>query len=324
MKTRTAEIMLMLALALRGTSLLFGKIALRTMGPLLLLGIRFSIAFVLVAIVFRKQIKNTTWTVLWHSALLSIFFVGSMAFELNGLKTTPSSTTAFLENGIIVIVPIITAFLEKRLPSRITVVSALIAVVGTVLMTMKGVHLGFTHGEFLVICGTLCYAIALIVTDKISKNDDPALISIYQLLFIGAFSLIASFVAEKPVMPTSSTEWGAILWLAIVCSGVGFTLQPFGQKYTSADRAGLFTAFNPISAAILGVLFLHERLSLTTIAGSLLVLLAVVLPSLVNIIKGKKQGAATLDGEAVSDTDVAAALDGEAVSDTDVASDELR
>lgn len=291
MKTRTAEIMLMLALTLRGTSLLFGKIALRTIGPFLLLGLRFSIAFVIIAIVFHKQIKKTNWTVLWHSAVLSIFFVGSMAFELNGLKTTPSSTTAFLENGIIVIVPIVTAFLEKRLPSRITVISALIAVAGTVLMTMKGVHLGFTHGEFLVICGTLCYAGALIVTDLISKHDDPALISIYQLLFIGLFSLIGSFIAEDPVMPSSSTEWGAILWLAIVCSGVGFTLQPFGQKYTSADRAGLFTAFNPISAALLGVIFLHEKLSLTTVAGSLLVLLAVVLPSLVNIIKEKKAGA---------------------------------
>jgi len=259
------------------------------MGPFLLLGFRFTIAFILVAIFFHKKIKETNWTVLWHSAVLSIFFIGSMVFELNGLKTTPSSTVAFLENGIIVVVPIITAIIGRRLPSKATIVSAIIAVCGTVLMTVEGAHINFTIGEFLVICGTFCYAAALITTDIISKNDDPALISIYQLLFIGVFSFVGSFLFEEPAMPTSGTEWGAILWLAIVCSGVGFTLQPFGQKYTSADRAGLFTAFNPLTAALLGVIFLDEQLSTTTIIGALLVLLAVVLPSLVNIIKAKKE-----------------------------------
>ena len=275
---------------LRGTSLLFGKIALRTMGPLLLLGTRFLIAFVLVAFIFRKNLRNLHFTEMWHSALLGLVFFISTTLELIGLKTTPSSTTAFLEKSVIVIVPLIMCIIERKLPDRGTILGVILAGIGVILLTIKGVTINFTRGELYVMVGAVCYAFSVIITDYVCKKDDPSVVAVLQLFWIGAFSMVAALIFEDVRLPSSATEWGAILWLAIVCSGVGFTLQPFAQKYTTAERASLFVAFNPISAGILGVIFLHEEFTITSIIGSVLVLLAVIVPPLIN---GKKKNSAS-------------------------------
>ena len=59
MNERKGEILVALALALRASSLLFGKIAMRTMGPYLTIAIRFTIAFILIAFLFRKTAQSS-------------------------------------------------------------------------------------------------------------------------------------------------------------------------------------------------------------------------------------------------------------------------
>ena len=106
-------------------------------------------------------------------------------------------------------------------------------------------------------------------------------IAVYQLLFIALFSFIGALFFEAIRMPQSSTEWGAILALAIICSGVGFTIQPLGQKYTTPERAGLLTVTNPLSASVLGVIFLHEKMTPSIIVGAILIILSIVYPYLI-------------------------------------------
>ena len=102
MNERKGEFLVGLALALRASSLLFGKIAMRTMGPYLTIAIRFSIAFVLIAFLFRKSLHKVNFRTLWHCALIGFFFFLAMVFEMFGLQTTPSSVTAFLEGSVVV------------------------------------------------------------------------------------------------------------------------------------------------------------------------------------------------------------------------------
>lgn len=277
MSTRTAEFLLALALALRGLSLIFAKVALQTMGVFLLVGTRFIIAFVVITIIFNKQIRNITFSEVWHSAILSLCYIGSISFECLGLKTTAASTTAFLENSVVVLVPLVMCIIHWKLPESKTVASCVIAMAGLFLLTAKGVSINFTPGELLVMCGAFCYVGVVIITDYMAKRDNLFVISVLQLFFIGIYGLILAFLFEDVRMPSTTIEWGAILGLAIICSGVGFTLQPFAQKYMTAERAGLFACFNPLSAAVLGVICFGERLSIAAIIGCVLIGIAVIL-----------------------------------------------
>lgn len=290
MKTRNAEMLLALSLVLKGTSLLFSKLALQTTGPLMLLGYRFMIAFIFVTILFNKRILKVTAKELSHSAILGLAYVFAAGLELVGLKTVASSTTGFLENAVVIFVPILVAIFFRKLPDRITVLSALIAIAGLTLLTFKGVHLNFTMGELLILLSAVAFSFVILCTDIYSKKDDPFVLSVFQLFFIGLYAVVGMFIFEKPSIPSSSVEWSAIVWLGIVCTGIAFTLQLFGQKYTSADRAGLFSALNPIVAAVLGIIFLHEDFSVIGVIGSILVLIAVTLPSIVNLLHKDSSG----------------------------------
>ena len=279
MNERKGEFLVALALALRASSLLFGKIAMRTMGPFLTIGLRFTIAFALIAILFRRKITHVNLRTLWHCALIGLFFFLAMVFEMKGLQTTPSSVTAFLEGSVVVIVPAISCIIQRKLPDRLTVISSVIALVGVAFLTLKGARLGFTVGELLVLGGTVWYSLTVIVTDKAAKNDDLEVVAVYQLLFIAIFAYIGAFFFEEIRLPQSGQEWGAVLALAIICSGVGFTIQPFGQKYITPERAGILAVFNPLTAAVLGVVFLHERMTPIMLLGAALILVSILVPA---------------------------------------------
>ena len=169
--------------------------------------------------------------------------------------------------------------LHRRLPDKITVISAVLCLVGVAFLTLKGDRLGFTRGELLVLLGTVWYSLSVIVTDTAAKNDDLMVVSIYQLLFIAIFAYIGAFFFEEIRLPQSSTEWGAVLALAIICSCVGFTIQPFGQKYITPERAGVLAVFNPLTAAILGVVFLNEKMTPSMLLGSFLILVSILGPA---------------------------------------------
>ena len=136
MSQKKAEAIIALALTLRGTSLLFSKLAMRTVGPYTLCGIRFLISFAVVALIFHKHLKGVTKAEIGHSALVGFLYFLCMAFELNGLKTTPSSTTAFLENSSVMIIPFIAAVVYRRLPKAMDILSAVIAMAGIGFLTL--------------------------------------------------------------------------------------------------------------------------------------------------------------------------------------------
>lgn len=280
-KERLGEFLVGLSLALRGSSLLFGKIAMRTMGPFLLMGTRFLIAFIVIGAIFHKQLFRVTRKELWHCTLLGFFFFLSMAFELNGLKTTDSSIVSFLEGGVVVMVPVLTCVIGRKLPDKVTVITAIIALAGIGFLTLKGGRIGFTPGELLVLGGTFWYSVTVLITDTAAKNDDPMRIAIYQLLFISLFAFAGAAIWEDIRLPQSSTEWGAILALALICSGVGFTLQPLGQKYISPERAGILTVLNPLAATTLGIIFLNEKMTPNIFIGAILIILSIVAPAFI-------------------------------------------
>ena len=288
MNERKGEVLVALALALRASSLLFSTLAMRTMGPFLTIAIRFTIAFIIIAPLFHKNIAKADLKTLWHCALIGLTFFFAMLFELMGLRSTPSSVTAFLEGMVVVFVPAFTCIIQKKLPDKITAASAALALIGVGFLTLKGDRIGFTSGELLVVLGTVWYSLSVLVTDTAAKNDDLKTVSVYQLLFIAIFAYIGAFIFEEIRLPQSGTEWGAVLALAVICSCVGFTIQPFGQKYTTPERAGILAVFNPLTAAILGVIFLHEKLTPPMLTGSVLIIISIIAPAWIQDRRSRK------------------------------------
>lgn len=274
MKTKHAELLLAAVIIARSTSYLFSKVCLETIEPFTLLSIRFTIALaILIAIYWKKIIRISKKDILYGS-ILGLTMSSFMIVETLALKTTDSSMVALLENTFIIIVPIIIALKYKKIPSLAVIISIAVSFTGVILLNYKGGSFHLAIGEMLSLLSAMIYGLFIILTGQLSKKSEPLLIGIVQIATLAVLSTIISFIIEVPALPKTSVEWTSILVLAIVCTVFGYTFQPIAQKNTSMERANIFCGLNPVSATLLGAIFMGETLSPFGILGAFLIVLS--------------------------------------------------
>ena len=260
-----AELLLAGVITARATSYLFSKLIMQSMSMFNMLGIRFLLAFTLLLILFFKRIRKINRKTFAAGAVMGCLYFLVMTAELNGLKRTSSGNVSFLENTAIVIVPLLQAVLLRRFPRWKAVICALLC----------------GAGEMFCMLAAFLYACAILTTDRLTHGNIDALAAgIVQVGMIGALSLTASLLFEAPRLPSGMLEWTGIVMLAVVCSGFGFTLQPVAQSGTTAERAGMFCALNPMVATILGIVFLHEAFTVQSAVGGGLILAGILISEL--------------------------------------------
>ena len=117
-RVNPAEFLLAGVIVARSTSLLLSKALLTTMSPLNILSVRFCLAFVILCAIFFNRMKRMNLRTLLMGMAIGGAFSAMMAAELFALKHTLASTTSFLENTAIVIVPLMEALLHRKLPCK--------------------------------------------------------------------------------------------------------------------------------------------------------------------------------------------------------------
>ena len=277
---RRAELLLAGVIIARATSYLFSKLILEGMGLFNLLALRFLLAFALLAVLFFPRLKSPDRKTVAAGAVMGGMYFLVVTAELSGLKRMSSGNASFLVNTAIVLVPLLQAIIKKRFPHGKVILSVLLCMLGVAILTLGG-SVGFGAGERWCLIAALLYACTILVTDHLSHGGiDTLTAGVVQVGVIGLLSLAASFLTETPRLPGGTTEWLGIVMLAVVCTGFGFTLQPVAQSGTTAERAGMFCALNPMVAAALGVAFLHEPFTGKTVIGGVLILLGILLAEL--------------------------------------------
>lgn len=275
-----AEILLIFVILARSTSFVMTKIGLRDLDTFTLLGFRFILATLFILPFIGYRFKKTTRPAVYKGILLGAVYSAIMAAEVYALGISGAGTVALLENTAILMVPLFEAVLLRRLPKAPLVISTILAFSGVAMMSIEDGMITFGLGEALGLTAAVLFSVAIILTDRFSKTDDPILIGTVQVLTMGILSMLAAFIIERPTMPSSALTWQILLMLAVVCTGFGFTLQPFAQSRTSSERTGLFFALNPIFAVILSWLVLGENFRLSGIIGIVLILTGLILPEL--------------------------------------------
>lgn len=275
--TRRYELLLASVIAARATSFVFSKILLQSLTPFNLLAVRFLLAFLLLALIFHRQLLQLDGKTFLSGVIVGTLFFMTMSFELQALRQADSSLVSLLENCSILFVPLFEILLYRKLPDKMTCLSVLLAMAGVAALALAQGKLTGSFG-FGLLSGA-SYALAILATDRLSHSTEKVLgMGIIQVGTIGLLALVFAFCCETVRLPQGAAQWSMLLILAVVCTGFGFTLQPRAQSHVSAERAGLFCAISPAVATILGVVFLRERLGLLSLVGLALILFSIVLP----------------------------------------------
>ncbi|WP_379148579.1 DMT family transporter [Paenibacillus sp. sgz500992] len=275
MKPLKAELMLIVVTMFWGSSYIFMKMGLDTLGEFNLIALRFGLAFVLAAILFHKRLRRIDLRTLKYGALLGFLLLVVFTCITFGLKTTTTSNAGFLVALTVIFVPLIDVLVFRKRVAPPQIFGAVLAISGIGLLTLNS-SLHVQPGDLLCILSAVFYAVQILVTGKAVKTCDSLNIGILQLGFAGGYALVLSAVFETPSLPSSMPGWIAILALGILCSACGFILQPVAQKYTTPTRTGLIFSLEPVFAAFFGFWFAGEQLSMQGYTGAALVLLGIV------------------------------------------------
>lgn len=275
MTMRQAEMLLAAVVAVRATSFLFSKVLLADMGPFSLLGLRFLLAFAVLALLFNRSLRRASHRALAAGCVLGAIFFTTMSLELHALASAPSSTVSLLENLAIVLVPLTVALWARKWPGWPMVLAAVTAMAGVAMLAAaRGGVSAFGIGEMLALVAALSYTASIIATAYFAREGDGLAIGIVEIGVMGALGMGAALLFEQPTLPATAEQWGALAVLVAVCTGFGFTLQPVAQRYLPAEQAGLFCAITPLVAGALGIAVLGEPCDVATLVGMGLIVAA--------------------------------------------------
>lgn len=266
-----ANILMVIVTMFWGLSYTFMVMGLEVLEAYNVVALRCLIAFIIAGLIFLpKMLRVNKKTIFYASIQGAILFI-VFALSLFGLKTTSAGNAGFILSLTVVLVPIFTSFLEKRLPSRAVSFAIVATMIGITVLTFKE-SLSFQTGDILVAIAAVCYSVYLILNSTFTKDVESISYGVYQLGVAGVLGAIFTLVYETPQLPATSVGWVAILGLAIICTAFCFIAQAVVQQYTSPTHTGLIFSLEPIFAAIFALVFLGEGLTTQLLIGGAFIL----------------------------------------------------
>jgi drug/metabolite transporter (DMT)-like permease len=146
---------------------------------------------------------------------------------------------------------------------------------GNVLAPAKDVGL---LGLVLVTLGTMGWGIYTVLVRPVSAQYGSIQIASLTL-GISAFPMLLFLTPDFPstLQAMNSFQWLVMSFVVVFCTFLGTVAWNFALGHMSSSLAGMFLYVQPLVAAVGGIFLLDEKLSLTLVAGGLLIIAGVAL-----------------------------------------------
>lgn len=268
-----------------GTTFVVVQAAIRSISTMYFLALRFGLAALCLAFLFHGPLRRASGRQIWRGlrggGIAGIALWLGYAFQTYGLKYTTAGNSGFITGLYVVLVPLISAAIYRRWPRPIEIMGILIAAGGMTVLTLPSLarNLHVNRGDGLTVMCAVCYAFHLLLVGYFSQREVFEFVAIGQVAATALFSSAALFW-EKPEASWSIPLVLAIVGTSVFATGLTFSLQTWAQQFTSATRAALIFALEPVFALATAVLAREEALTLYSVAGGCLILAGIVLVEL--------------------------------------------
>jgi drug/metabolite transporter (DMT)-like permease len=148
------------------------------------------------------------------------------------------------------------------------------------LMTLQGKMGGMAWGDVLVVFCAIAFAGHILMLGHYSKTAKFESLAVLQLGTTAVLALASFWWMEKPFFHSSRTLWVALLISSLLSTALAFTIQAWAQQVTSATRAALIFALEPVFAWGFSFVIMGERLPAQAIFGAVLILSGIVVAEL--------------------------------------------
>jgi drug/metabolite transporter (DMT)-like permease len=270
-----------------GTTYLFIRIALDTMPPLLLTGVRYVVAGSIMLVIARLRGVRLPRD---RRTLANLALVGFLMVGMGNLAVVwaeqwvPSGFAALFVASAPFWMAIIEAFRAngERVNGR-TGVGMLIGFVGVAMLVLPGSSgsrwsVGFLLGALAIQVGSLGWQLGS-ARAKYNLHHVPFLASVaLQMFFGGVIVTIAGFaIGEAPRFAMTPRTFGALAYLTLVGSVIAYSAYVYALSHMRTVHASLYAYVNPVVAMFLGWFVLSEPLTPMSIAAMIVILAGVAM-----------------------------------------------
>jgi drug/metabolite transporter (DMT)-like permease len=298
-----AHLLLLAVVIIWGATFSLTKGALADTTPLVFVGLRMAIAFLVLAAVNLRSLRGLTRTDVAFGTAAGVFLALGTQLQTAGLETTTAAKAAFITGLIVVIVPLASAIpgvapANSPRPTLDTYVGAVLAFAGLALLTVPAgstnpghiteffaeLFSGFGRGELLCLACALAYTAHLLTLSRAPPRTSARRLGTLQ---VGSAALLVLLLlsvgcarGDRPPFHPTPGFWLALGMTAVLGTAVAFTVQSWAQQHMPASNAALIIALEPVFAWLIALLFFGEHLGGRALAGAALILAGILIAEL--------------------------------------------
>lgn len=280
-KSITAISLIVLQSILYGLGDPISKSAFDTVPLFKMLSLRYSIALVVMLIVFGKQIFYGIKKSSWRDWIVPVLCMGGAYVANNvALLLTQATAVAFIRSLPTIIAPILAFLVFRRLYSKKLLVLQVFVVIGLYMLCCGkgGLGDGFGIGEVFALLSAVLLACSLVFGEKSLDKVDPITLTALQTFASAVMAIVGmAFAGEVQTKPMTFPVWGIIIYLAVLCTIAGYLLQNMALKNIQAHTVAVVQCLCPVMTAVFSWFILGEKLSIFGMVGALIILLSLIL-----------------------------------------------
>jgi len=237
-------------------------------------------ALLLPFLIWRRQLVLPRRSECWW--LLAILIPGSLVtplyFYAFAHLQVGVATLLFFMSYVLGAIAYGVVFFRERL-TLTKVVATGLGVIGLVLVALPDMGTLSTLTAVLAsIFAGICGAAEITFTKKLPEKYSPYYVTflIFSLTFVLA-GLLAALMPSPVALPSTTLPWLLIVGYALsIIAGIVCVIRGF--KTTEPSFGGIIGLMEVVIGVIFGVLIFGEQLTVSTILGALLILIAALLP----------------------------------------------
>lgn len=257
MKRYLYGFLVILTTLLMGSSFSIGKMGLEYISPLLLAGLRFSIAgFLMALFIIRKPLPEKLMD--WGKIALVGFFqtagvMGCVFISMRTISAGEISILTFINPLLVVVLGTLLIGYRYRWSQWLGVVIGFAGVFITL-----GFHVRVNIGTVLGLASAISWALATLIVKKWAKQFNIWVLSACQMMFGGVLLLLMSVTLEKPVLTLNAMSIFIVLWLAVMASIVQYSAWFYLLNRGDPGKTSAFLFLAPLFGVLSGWILLGE------------------------------------------------------------------
>lgn len=253
-----------------------------------LVGVRIFFAGVIMIIIASLKYKKDVLAPIKNKKelltlfIFSLFGVNALQFSFFKAIATSNAATATILQYLSPIFLVVFFIIEsKKIPSKLTIISILLSLLGIVLLVTGGDISTLSISTEGLIWGLLAgfFGAFYIVQPRalLKKYGTLLVIGWGMLMGGGMLQIFYPFWHAAPKMDAATLS--GVLFIVIFGTILSYMCLLKSTNYIPAQYASLLTSFEPLSSAVLSVLFLGVSLSKVELTSIAVIILAVFLLS---------------------------------------------